>query len=115
MKLTEVRIGLDYSKAMFYFTAEGRVDFRDLVKDLAQHLQTRVELRQIGVRDEAKVLGIRGLAVARSAARRSSRASRRSASGWPRPEPGHESGQAVRASAAGSSAAWRTSIRFTRS
>jgi cell fate regulator YaaT (PSP1 superfamily) len=60
MKLTEVRIGLDSSKAMFYFTAEGRVDFRELVKDLTQHLRTRVELRQIGVRDEAKVLGSAG-------------------------------------------------------
>jgi cell fate regulator YaaT (PSP1 superfamily) len=60
MKLTEVRIGLDNSKAMFYFTAEGRVDFRELVKDLTQHLRTRVELRQIGVRDEAKVLGSAG-------------------------------------------------------
>jgi cell fate regulator YaaT (PSP1 superfamily) len=45
---------------MFYFTAEGRVDFRELVKDLVQHLRTRVELRQIGVRDEAKVLGSSG-------------------------------------------------------
>jgi cell fate regulator YaaT (PSP1 superfamily) len=60
MKLTEVRIGLDSSKAMFYFTADGRVDFRELVKDLVQHLHTRVELRQIGVRDEAKVLGSAG-------------------------------------------------------
>lgn len=60
MKLTEVRIGLDSSKAMFYFTADGRVDFRELVKDLIQHLRTRVELRQIGVRDEAKVLGSAG-------------------------------------------------------
>jgi len=60
MKLTEVRIGLDSSKAMVYFTAEGRVDFRELVKDLTQHLRTRVELRQIGVRDEAKVLGTVG-------------------------------------------------------
>jgi len=60
MKLTEVRIGLDSSKAMFYFTAEGRVDFRELVKDLAQYLRTRVELRQIGVRDEARVLGAAG-------------------------------------------------------
>lgn len=60
MKLTEARIGLDNSKAMFYFTAEGRVDFRELVKDLTQHLRTRVELRQIGVRDEAKVLGSAG-------------------------------------------------------
>lgn len=60
MKLSEVRIGLDSSKAMFYFTADGRVDFRELVKDLVQHLRTRVELRQIGVRDEAKVLGSAG-------------------------------------------------------
>lgn len=60
MKLTEVRIGLDSSKAMFYFTADGRVDFRELVKDLTQHLRTRVELRQIGVRDEARVLGTGG-------------------------------------------------------
>jgi cell fate regulator YaaT (PSP1 superfamily) len=60
MKLTEVRIGLDSSKAMFYFTADGRVDFRELVKDLVQYLRTRVELRQIGVRDEAKVLGSAG-------------------------------------------------------
>jgi cell fate regulator YaaT (PSP1 superfamily) len=60
MKLTEVRIGLDSSKAMFFFTADGRVDFRELVKDLVQHLHTRVELRQIGVRDEAKVLGSAG-------------------------------------------------------
>jgi cell fate regulator YaaT (PSP1 superfamily) len=60
MKLVEVRIGLDSSKAMFYFTAEARVDFRELVKDLTQHLRTRVELRQIGVRDEAKVLGAGG-------------------------------------------------------
>jgi cell fate regulator YaaT (PSP1 superfamily) len=60
MKLAEVRIGLDSSKAMFYFTADGRVDFRELVKDLVQHLRTRVELRQIGVRDEAKVLGSAG-------------------------------------------------------
>jgi cell fate regulator YaaT (PSP1 superfamily) len=60
MKLTEVRISLDSSKAMFYFTAEGRVDFRELVKDLVHHLRTRVELRQIGVRDEARVLGSAG-------------------------------------------------------
>ena len=60
MKLTEVRIGLDSSKAMFYFTADGRVDFRELVKDLTQQLRTRVELRQIGVRDEARVLGSAG-------------------------------------------------------
>ncbi len=60
MKLTEVRVGLDSSKTMVYFTADGRVDFRELVKDLTQHLRTRVELRQIGVRDEASVLGSAG-------------------------------------------------------
>jgi cell fate regulator YaaT (PSP1 superfamily) len=60
MKLADVRIGLDSSKAMFYFTADGRVDFRELVKDLVQHLRMRVELRQIGVRDEARVLGCAG-------------------------------------------------------
>jgi cell fate regulator YaaT (PSP1 superfamily) len=60
MKLTEVRISLDSSKAMFFFTADGRVDFRELVKDLIQHLRARVELRQIGVRDEARVLGSAG-------------------------------------------------------
>ena len=57
MKLTEVRIGLDSSKAMFYFTADGRVDFRELVKDLTQHLRTRVELRQIGVKLLPKPVG----------------------------------------------------------
>ena len=57
MKLTEVRIGLDSSKALFYFTADGRVDFRELVRELAAHFRTRIEMRQIGVRDEAKMLG----------------------------------------------------------
>ena len=46
-----------YSKVIFYFTADGRVDFRELVKDLASVFHTRIELRQIGVRDEAKILG----------------------------------------------------------
>ena len=48
---------LDASKIIFYFTANGRVDFRELVKDLASVFKTRIELRQIGVRDEAKMLG----------------------------------------------------------
>jgi cell fate regulator YaaT (PSP1 superfamily) len=57
MKLVSVEF-LDYQrKAIFYFTAEGRVDFRDLVKDLAHKFKTRIEMRQIGVRDEAKMLG----------------------------------------------------------
>lgn len=57
IKLVEVSYNFDVSKIIFYFTAEGRVDFRELVKDLASVFRTRIELRQIGVRDEAKVLG----------------------------------------------------------
>jgi cell fate regulator YaaT (PSP1 superfamily) len=57
MKLTRVEQAFDGSKLVIYFTAEGRVDFRDLVKELASDLRTRVEMRQIGVRDEAKMLG----------------------------------------------------------
>ena len=57
MKLINVEYTFDNSKIVFYFTAEGRVDFRDLVKDLASVFKTRIELRQIGVRDETKMLG----------------------------------------------------------
>lgn len=57
MKLVGVEYSFDGSKVLFYFTAEGRVDFRELVKDLASVFKTRIELRQIGVRDEAKMLG----------------------------------------------------------
>jgi len=57
MKLIDAEFSFDRSKIMFYFTAEGRVDFRDLVKDLANVFKTRIELKQIGVRDEAKILG----------------------------------------------------------
>lgn len=57
MKLVEVEYNLDRSKILFYFTADGRVDFRELVKDLASVFRTRIELRQIGVRDEAKIVG----------------------------------------------------------
>lgn len=57
MKLTDVEYTFDNSKILFYFTADGRVDFRELVKDLASTFKTRIELRQIGVRDEAKMLG----------------------------------------------------------
>ncbi len=57
MKLIEVQYAFDNSKLLFYFTSEGRVDFRDLVKDLASTFHTRIELRQIGIRDEAKMLG----------------------------------------------------------
>ena len=57
MKLTNVEYSFDSAKILFYFTADGRVDFRELVKDLASEFHTRIELRQIGVRDEAKMLG----------------------------------------------------------
>lgn len=57
MKLIDVEYTFDRNKIIFYFTAEGRVDFRELVKDLASIFRTRIELRQIGVRDEAKLLG----------------------------------------------------------
>ena len=57
MKLIDVEHTFDNNKIIFYFTADGRVDFRDLVKDLAGVFKTRIELRQIGVRDEAKMLG----------------------------------------------------------
>ncbi len=57
MKLTRVEYTFDNSKIIFFFTADGRVDFRELVKDLAAQFHSRIELRQIGVRDEAKMLG----------------------------------------------------------
>ena len=57
MKLVSVEYTFDNSKIIFYFTANGRVDFRELVKDLASVFKMRIELRQIGVRDEAKMLG----------------------------------------------------------
>ena len=57
MKLIDVEYTFDNNKLLFYFTSEGRVDFRELVKDLASVFKTRIELRQIGVRDEAKILG----------------------------------------------------------
>jgi len=57
MKLVRVEYLFDGSKAIFYFTADGRVDFRDLVKDLAHTFHTRIEMRQIGVRDESKMVG----------------------------------------------------------
>ena len=61
MKLIEVEYTFDANKILFYFTSGGRVDFRELVKDLAAIFKTRIELRQIGVRDEAKLLGGYGI------------------------------------------------------
>ena len=57
MKLVDVEYTFDCNKILFYFTADGRIDFRDLVKDLAAIFKTRIELRQIGIRDEAKMVG----------------------------------------------------------
>lgn len=61
MKLVRAEYAFDGSKIVFYFTAEGRIDFRDLVKDLAHYFHTRIEMRQIGVRDEAKLVGGLGI------------------------------------------------------
>ena len=61
MHLTDVEYKFDNSKILFYFTADGRIDFRDLVKDLASIFKTRIELRQIGVRDEVKRIGGNGV------------------------------------------------------
>ena len=61
MKLVDVEYTFDHNKMLFYFTADGRVDFRELVRDLAGVFKTRIELRQIGVRDEAKMLGGLGI------------------------------------------------------
>jgi len=61
MTLTDVELKFDNSKILFYFTADGRIDFRELVKDLASIFKTRIELRQIGVRDEVKRIGGNGV------------------------------------------------------
>lgn len=57
MKLIDTEYTFDNNKVLFYFTADGRIDFRELVKDLAAIFKTRIELRQIGVRDETKAVG----------------------------------------------------------
>lgn len=57
MKIIDVVYTFDKSKLLFYFTADGRVDFRNLVKDLAANFRTRIELRQVGIRDEARIIG----------------------------------------------------------
>lgn len=61
MKLVETECTFDNSKILFYFTADGRIDFRELVKDLAATFRTRIEMRQVGARDEAKMLGGLGI------------------------------------------------------
>jgi cell fate regulator YaaT (PSP1 superfamily) len=57
MKLVRVLFAFDKSKGLFMFTSDGRIDFRELVKDLAQHFKTRIEMKQIGIRDEARIIG----------------------------------------------------------
>ncbi|MBL1211950.1 MAG: hypothetical protein HND52_01220 [Ignavibacteriae bacterium] len=57
MKLVDIHFQFDRKKLFFYYTSDGRVDFRELAKELASHFKTRIELRQIGVRDEAKRIG----------------------------------------------------------
>ena len=61
MRLVDAQYTFDNSKLLFYFTAEGRVDFRDLVRDLAGYFRTRIELRQIGIRDESRLIGGLGM------------------------------------------------------
>ena len=61
MKLIDAEYTFDNNKILFYFTADGRIDFRELVKDLAAVFKTRIELRQIGVRDETKIIGGYGI------------------------------------------------------
>lgn len=64
MKLIDVEYTFDNNKILFYFTADGRIDFRELVKDLASVFKTRIELRQVGVRDETKIVGGVGICAA---------------------------------------------------
>lgn len=68
MKLIDAEYTFDNNKVLFYFTADGRIDFRELVKDLASVFKTRIELRQIGVRDETKIVGASASAAVRCAA-----------------------------------------------
>ena len=84
MKLVKVEYAPDHSKVTFYFTADGRVDFRELVKDLASTFHMRIELRQIGVRDESKMMGGWACAARPSAAAAFCGTSSRCPSGWPK-------------------------------
>ena len=82
MKLIDAEYTFDNNKVLFYFTADGRIDFRELVKDLASVFRTRIELRQIGVRDETKIRGASGSAAVHFAATRICLNSRRYPSRW---------------------------------
>ena len=85
MKLVNVECNFEGTRIIFFFTSDGRVDFRGLVKSLAAVFHTRIELRQIGIRDEAKMLGGLGICGGPSAARRFCGTSSRCPSRWPRP------------------------------
>ena len=85
MQLVSAECAFDGSKILFYFTADERVDFRELVKNLASVFHTRIELRQIGVRDKAKMVGGLASAAGPSAAPPSWMISSRCPSKWPRP------------------------------
>ncbi len=85
MKLVRVECSFEGTKILFFFTSDGRVDFRGLVKSLAAVFHTRIELRQIGIRDEAKMLGAWESAAVPSAATPFCGSSSRSPSRWPRP------------------------------
>lgn len=84
MRLIDVEFTFDVNKIIFYFTADGRIDFRELVKDLASVFRTRIELRQIGVRDEAKCWAASAAAAGLCAALPSSAILSRYPSGWPK-------------------------------
>lgn len=86
MKLVSVECSFEGTKILFFFTSDGRVDFRGLVKSLAAVFHTRIELRQIGIRDEAKMLGGLGICGLPSAATPFCGSSSRSPSRWPRPK-----------------------------
>ena len=105
MKLVEVEYNFEGNKILFFFTSEGRVDFRALVKDLAGVFHARIELRQIGVRDEAKMLGGLASAASPSAAPPSWTSFSRCPSRWPKPRTCPSTPPRFRAPADGSCAA----------
>ena len=114
MQLVSAECAFDGSKILFFFTADGRVDFRELVKNLASVFRTRIELRQIGVRDKAKMVGGLGVCGRPSAARNSSTTSSPFPSRWPKPRTSASTPPRSPGPAAASCAASSTSRRPTR-
>jgi cell fate regulator YaaT (PSP1 superfamily) len=111
MKLVKVEYLFDGSKAIFYFTADGRIDFRELVKDMAHAFHTRIEMRQIGVRDESGMVG--GLGICGRELCASSRDSSRFRSRWPRNKTWHSIPPRFQVNAAGCSAALAMNLKPT--